>query len=119
MSGESEEKELDQWNLSSSSPHHLQFQHATVIMHFSCKLSNYPATYTCKKLSSKVYTVEPPNNGQVGDKHFVHCSEVVPSSEVENVWTIYRQGVNSLSIVGRLSLFRVSIIRGSTVYTDC
>ena len=29
------------------------------------------------------YTVEPPNNGHVGDEHFVHCSEVVPSSEVE------------------------------------
>ena len=28
-------------------------------------------------------TVEPPNNGHGGDKHFVHCSEVVPSSEVE------------------------------------
>ena len=27
-------------------------------------------------------TVEPPNNGQVGDGHFVHYSEVVPSSEV-------------------------------------
>ena len=23
------------------------------------------------------------NNGQVGDEHFVHCSEVVPYSEVE------------------------------------
>ena len=26
--------------------------------------------------------MEPPNNGQVGDGHFVHYSEVVPSSEV-------------------------------------
>ena len=42
-------------------------------------------------------TVGPPNNGHVGDKHFVHCSKVVPSSELE------RQGANSLSIVGRLS----------------
>ena len=23
------------------------------------------------------------NNGHVGEKHFVHCSEVVPSSETE------------------------------------
>ena len=30
-----------------------------------------------------LHTVEPPNNGHVGDEHFVHCSEVVPSSEVE------------------------------------
>ena len=22
------------------------------------------------------YTVEPPNNGHIGDEHFVHCSEV-------------------------------------------
>ena len=29
-----------------------------------------------------VTTVEPPNNGHVGDECFVHCSEVVPSSEV-------------------------------------
>ena len=29
------------------------------------------------------YTVEPPNNGHIGDEHFVHCSEVVPSLEVE------------------------------------
>ena len=28
-------------------------------------------------------TVEPPNNGHLGDECFVHCSEVVPSSEVE------------------------------------
>ena len=28
-------------------------------------------------------TVEPLNNGHGGDEHFVHCSEVVPSSEVE------------------------------------
>ena len=27
--------------------------------------------------------MELPNSGQVGDKHFVHCSEIVPSSEVE------------------------------------
>ena len=30
-----------------------------------------------------VLTVEPPTNGHVGDEHFVHCSEVVHSSEVE------------------------------------
>ena len=29
------------------------------------------------------YTVEPLNNGHGVNKHFVHCSEVVPSSEVE------------------------------------
>ena len=28
-------------------------------------------------------TVEPQNNGYVGDEHFVHCLEVVSSSEVE------------------------------------
>ena len=28
------------------------------------------------------YTVEPPNNGHVGDECFVHYSEVVPSTEV-------------------------------------
>ena len=33
--------------------------------------------------TSRTYTVEPPNNGHVGDEHFVHCSEVVPSLEVE------------------------------------
>ena len=33
-------------------------------------------------------TVEPPNNGQVGDEHFVHYSEVVPSSEVPLLSTL-------------------------------
>ena len=32
---------------------------------------------------SGMYTVESLNNGHIGDEHFVHCSEVVPSSEVE------------------------------------
>ena len=32
---------------------------------------------------NNVYTVEPPNDGHIGDKHFVHCSVVVPCSEVE------------------------------------
>ena len=27
----------------------------------------------------------PGHNGQTGDKHFVHCSEAVPSSEVEMI----------------------------------
>ena len=35
--------------------------------------------------------MEPPNNGHVGDEHFVHCLEVVPSSEV-NVWTVNGRG---------------------------
>ena len=30
-----------------------------------------------------IFVHEPLNNGHVGDKYFVHCSEVVPSSEVE------------------------------------
>ena len=32
--------------------------------------------------------MEPPNNGHGGDEHFVHCSEVVPSSEVLPLSTI-------------------------------
>ena len=51
-------------------------------------------------LPQEMSTVEPPNNGHVGDEHFVHSSEVVPSSEYGHV---YRQGENSLSTVGRLS----------------
>ena len=31
----------------------------------------------------KTLLVEPLNNGHIWDEHFVHCSEVVPSSEVE------------------------------------
>ena len=41
-------------------------------------------TTTSVKVLPGIYsTVEPPNNGHVGDEHFVHWSEVVPSSEVE------------------------------------
>ena len=46
--------------------------------------------------------MEPPNNGQVGDKHFIR-SEVPPSLEVEMYGQYNRHGSNSLSIVERLS----------------
>ena len=48
-----------------------------------------------------MYTVEPLNNGHCGDKHFVHCSEVVPLSEVEMYGQLMAGG-----IVGRLSSYR-------------
>ena len=32
-----------------------------------------------------IYTVEPPNNGHIGTRHFVLYREVVLSSEVKNV----------------------------------
>ena len=54
--------------------------------------------YRCTNYS---YTVEPQNNGQVEDERFVHCSEVVPSSEVEMYGELYRQGVNRLSKVSQ------------------
>ena len=54
-------------------------------------------------------TVEPPNNGHVRDEHFVHCSEVVPLSEVE----MYGQYIGRGQ--GGCPLFRASIIRGSTL----
>ena len=41
----------------------------------------YVLVYTCK-CQCLTPTVEPPNNGHFGDKHFVHCSEVVPFLEV-------------------------------------
>ena len=48
-------------------------------------------------------TVEPLSNGHVWDEHFVHCSEIVPSSEVEMYGQYIGRGKHSLSIVGRLS----------------
>ena len=30
-----------------------------------------------------ILSVEPPNNGHIRDERFIHCSEVIPSSEVE------------------------------------
>ena len=38
---------------------------------------------TCVRGDVILYTVEPLNSGHGEDEHFVHCSEVVPSSEVE------------------------------------
>ena len=63
------------------------------------------------------YTVEPLNNGHGGDEHFVHCSEVVPSSEVYRyVWTVN----GSLSIVYRevLLLSECPLLEG-LLYTAC
>ena len=42
-------------------------------------------------------TVEPLNSGHFRDKCFVHCSEVVPSSEVEMYGQYTMQGVKTLS----------------------
>ena len=61
------------------------------------------------------YTVEPLNNGHVGDEHFVHCSEVVPSSEVEMYGQYKGRGQTVCPLQGGCPLFRVSIIGGSTV----
>ena len=41
-----------------------------------------PATGFCRPIYVIESTVEPPNNGHVGDECFVHYSEVVSSSEV-------------------------------------
>ena len=58
-----------------------------------------------------VYTVEPLTNGHFGDEYFVHCSEVVPSSEVE-----IGRGRTVCRLQGGCPLFRVSVIRDCTVY---
>ena len=52
--------------------------------------------------------MEPLNNGHVGDEHFVHCSEVATSSEVEMyihciVWIFYLKG-GTTCIMSTLSL---------------
>ena len=49
--------------------------------------------------------MEPPNNGRIGDKCFVHYSEVVPSLEVLTCIQLLA-GARGLSIVRRLSAFR-------------
>ena len=54
------------------------------------------------------YTVGPPNNGHVGE-HFLHCSDVVPSSEVE----MFRQYIGRgkhCPLQGGCLPFRVEII---------
>ena len=50
---------------------------------FTCRYYVYTYSNHCDNYYSFLYTVEPLNNGHGGDDHFVHCSEVVPSSEVE------------------------------------
>ena len=58
---------------------HLSLEPETEVLYI------YTQSHTCILFicSIDMYTVEPPNNGHVGDEHFVHRSEVVPSSEVE------------------------------------
>ena len=65
-----------------------------------------------------IQTVEPPNNGHIGDEHFVHCSDVVPSSEVE-MYGQLMAGASSLSIVGRLSSYWSVHYRKFTVFRAC
>ena len=58
----------------------------------ACVSSSYGASYPHKLDSLTLLcppsecTVEPTNNGHIGDKRFVHCSEVIPSSKVEMYW---------------------------------
>ena len=59
---------------------------------------------------SIAYTVEPPNNGHGGYEHFVHCLEVVPSSEVEMYGQLMAGGKQFVR-----PLIGVSIIGGFTV----
>ena len=69
-------------------------------------------TYKNKYVMS---TVEPPNSGHVWGRAFRSLFRGCPVFRGRNVLTIYRQGVNSLYILERFPLFRVSIIRSSTV----
>ena len=58
----------------------------------ACVSSSYGATYPHKLDSLTLLcppsecTVEPTNNGHIGDECFVHCSEVVHSSMVAMYW---------------------------------
>ena len=63
-----------------------------------------------------VYTVEPLNNGHVGDEHFVHCSEDVPSSEVEMYGQLMEGGKQFVHCREVVLLSEVSIIGGFTVH---
>ena len=83
--------------------------------------SALPHNNQCTRLVFRCSTpVELLNNGQVGDECFVHCSEVVPSSQV----VMYGQCLRGRN-VGRgrtvcplyvgCPLFRVSIHGGSTL----
>ena len=63
------------------------------------------------------FTVGPPNNGHIGDVCFVHCSEVVPSSEGEMYGQYTGRGRTVCPLSG-CPLFRVSTIRGSTVQSS-
>ena len=49
--------------------------------------------YWCNTREVQSYTVEPSNNGHIGDECFVHYSEVVPSSEVLTcIYTVVGRG---------------------------
>ena len=50
-----------------------------------CVCSPYVDYVKCGCWSVTIITVEPPNNGHVGTRHFVLYREVVLSSEVKNV----------------------------------
>ena len=62
-----------------------------VYKHYSlCRLDNVCIVWKGQWGACCVYsnTVEPPNNGHFWDEHFVHCSDVVPPSEVEVQWNL-------------------------------
>ena len=50
-------------------------------MYYSVNLANFAYNTGVIGFSASLNTVKPPNNGHIGDEHFVHCSEIVLSLE--------------------------------------
>ena len=80
-------------------------------------LLTYADSFAIGYFKKQVYYSGTSDKGLIGDECFVHCSDVVPPFfRGRNVWKIYRQGVNCLSIVQRLGspFFRGRNVR--TIY---
>ena len=60
----------------------------------------------------EVNTVGPLNNGHIGDEHFVHSSEVVPSSEVLIIPPYCMQGGYNLTAISESMAAIVSVLLG-------
>ena len=81
--------------------------------HHYYQASFYPIAQMDQKAFSRVCTVKPLNNGDVHYREFVHCSEVKNILALCGIWDLENSFIRRLLLL--CSIFRVSIIRGSTV----
>ena len=71
---------------------YMLYNYSKCLQLFYTKTAGIHFSVITRQFSLQCSTVEPPNSGHVGDKCFVHYSEVVPSFGGSNMRTVVGRG---------------------------